>query len=388
MTEVFKVGDENPRIAEVRAALARLGFIDEFKADASSVCDREYTVFDAHLSEALRAFQQSRGLIADGQIRDATLRTLQEASYKLGTRVLTYQPPELLSGNDVLELQTELQDLGFYLERLDGHYGELTHQAVVDYQFNYGLKADGVCGPETLRSLSYLGRRITGGAPHAVREREAVRAAGPFLAGKRVVIDPGPHNNVPGHLVRGPYGTITEEDILWDLASRIRGRMSIAGMETIVSRPRMTNPTIKERIDLANSFNADLMISLQCDYYHNERAAGCASFYFGSYQRSAPMGELLSGFIQREICARTSLASCGTIPAKWDVLRLTRMTSVDVSVGYLSNPHDVAVLTDPKQRDNIAEAVVVAVKRLYLLDQDDQPTGTYNFSELLKAELL
>ena len=31
---------------------------------------------------------------------------------------------------------------------------------------------------------------------------------------------------------------------------------------------------------------------------------------------------------------------------------------------------------------------MVAVKRLYLLDQDTQPTGTYKFSELLRSELL
>lgn len=43
-------------------------------------------------------------------------------------------------------------------------------------------------------------------------------------------------------------------------------------------------------------------------------------------------------------------------------------------------------LTDPSVRDAIAEAMVVAVKRLYLLDEDDQPTGTFKFAELLKAE--
>ena len=37
--------------------------------------------------------------------------------------------------------------------------------------------------------------------------------------------------------------------------------------------------------------------------------------------------------------------------------------------------------------DAIAEAIVVAVKRLYLLDMDDQPTGTYTFTDLLREEL-
>lgn len=60
---------------------------------------------------------------------------------------------------------------------------------------------------------------------------------------------------------------------------------------------------------------------------------------------------------------------------------------VEVVTGYLTNPDDLAVLTDPQMRDHIAEAIVVAVKRLYLLDEEAQPkTGTFKFSELLQSE--
>ena len=69
------------------------------------------------------------------------------------------------------------------------------------------------------------------------------------------------------------------------------------------------------------------------------------------------------------------------------MLRLTNMPTVQIDVGYLSNANDVAVLTDPRARDTIAEAILVAVKRLYLLGQDDQPTGTFTFAELLAEEL-
>jgi len=131
------------------------------------------------------------------------------------------------------------------------------------------------------------------------------------------------------------------------------------------------------------------MLCLQCDRYQNEKASGVATFYFGSEQGSSSLtGEALSGFIQREIVARTDLQNCGNHGRTWEMLRLTSMPTVEVVTGYLTNPHDVAILTDPSERDTIAEAIVVAVKRLYLLDQDTQPTGTYKFSELLRSELL
>lgn len=390
----LKKGDRSPRVAEVRGTLARLGYIDGFTGDTSGDGGQTWTaedeLFDNDLDSALRAFQQRRGIIADGHITDGTLRALREASYTLGARVLSLQTPgHYFVGDDVAELQGQLLDLGFYTDRVDGHFGPLTHEAVGKYQVNYGLMSDGVCGPVTLRALSYLGRRITGGSPHAIREKEQIRAAGPQLTGKRIVIDPDLGADDHGQTVTGPYGTITEEEILWDLATRTEGRMIAAGMETIVSRPRSGNPSSLDRAALANAFGADLVISLRSDVYPNERANGAASFYFGSEAGSSSVtGEKLSGFIQREVTARTPLTNCRNHRRTWDLLRLTKMPTVQFVAGYLTNPDDVAVLTDPEHRDTIAEALVVAVKRLYLLDADTAPTGTYRFSDLLEAERL
>jgi len=38
-------------------------------------------------------------------------------------------------------------------------------------------------------------------------------------------------------------------------------------------------------------------------------------------------------------------------------------------------------------RDTIADAFVVAIKRLYMLGIDDQPTGTFTFEDLLADEM-
>lgn len=390
--DVHRVGDSSARVAEVRTSLARLGLLEGYEGEIDTFNSRRFSkqemLFDESLAAAVRAFQQSRGIVPSGDIDELTLREIREASYKLGARVLSYQPSQPLVGDDVAELQNQLHELGFYQHRVDGRFGQITHEALANFQLDTGLEDDGVCGPETLRALSLLGRRITGGSAHAIREREHVRQAGPRLSGKRVVIDPGLGGEERGMSVAGRYGEIFEEEIVWDLAQRVEGRMVAAGMETILSRPRGDNPSTKVRADLANSFGADLVISLKLDRYPNEKANGVATFYFGSEHGTSSMtGETLSGYIQREIAARTDLRNCHNHARTWEMLRMTRMPSVEVVAGYLTNPGDVAVLTDPKQRDAIAEAIVVAVKRLYLLDMDDQPTGTYKFTDLLREEL-
>ncbi len=344
--------------------------------------------FDRQLDSAVRAFQQHRGLLVDGVVGPATYRALKEASYRLGARTLIYQLSAPLYGDDVATLQRRLQDLGFYVHRVDGYFGPHTHEALTAFQREIGLAADGICGPDTLRSLELLGARVTGGNPHRIAEEEVVHRAGPQLTGKRIVIDPGLGGPDKGFAVPTEYGDVYESEILWDLASRLEGRMAATGMETFLSRPWGANPTDAERADTSNAFDADLMISLRCATNPSPSANGVAGFHFGNSHGSVSMiGQVLAGFIQREVVARTSLQDCRTHARTWDLLRLTKMPTVQVDIGYLTNEYDASVLTNPRMRDVIAEAILISVKRLYLLGQDDQPTGTYTFAELLAEEL-
>lgn len=148
----------------------------------------------------------------------------------------------------------------------------------MSYQREYGLAADGICGPETLRSLYFLSSRVSGGSPHAIREEELVRSSGPKLSGKRIIIDPGRGGVDHGLIAQGPAGPISEADLLWDLASRLEGRMAAIGMETHLSRPTNRSPSDAERAATANAVGADLMISLRCETQTSLAANGVASF--------------------------------------------------------------------------------------------------------------
>ncbi len=140
-----------------------------------------------------------------------------------------------------------------------------------------------------------------------------VRRSGPQLSGKRIVIDPGLGGADTGLVVQTPNGPVSEADILWDLASRLEGRMAATGMETFLSRPQHANPSEAERAETSNGFDADLMIALRCDSHSSPAASGVASYHFGNSHGSTSMiGQILTGFIQREIVARTPLRDCRT----------------------------------------------------------------------------
>lgn len=385
---ILRRGDRGAAVTEIRAALAALGLLDSPDADLSTGKHIAADVFDDELDHAVRAFQQHRGLLVDGMVGEATFRALKEASYQLGARTLAHQFGAPMYGDDVATLQARLQDLGFYTGLVDGHFGLQTHNALMSYQREYGLFPDGICGPETLRSLYFLGSRVTGGSIHAIREEELVRRSGPQLSGKRIIIDPGRGGDDHGLILQGPDGPISEADILWDLASRLEGRMTAIGMDTFLSRPVGRSPSDAERAGTANTVGADLMISLRCTSHVSPAANGVASFHFGNSHGSvSTIGRNLADFIQREVVARTGLRDCRTHGRTWDLLRLTRMPTVQVDLGYITNVHDRQLLASSTTRDAIAEGMLAAVKRLYLLGKNDRPTGTFTFAELLAHEL-
>lgn len=57
-------------------------------------------------------------------------------------------------GEEVRKIQTKLKQLGYYNGSVDGIYGNNTKNAVISFQKNCGLTADGIAGPKT---LLYLG---------------------------------------------------------------------------------------------------------------------------------------------------------------------------------------------------------------------------------------
>lgn len=59
-------------------------------------------------------------------------------------------------GNDVVQLQTRLAELGFPPGKLDGDFGPGTRAALIAFQSSQGLLADGVAGPRTLTALGLM----------------------------------------------------------------------------------------------------------------------------------------------------------------------------------------------------------------------------------------
>lgn len=367
--QLFRRGDRGPAVAEIQASLTTLGLLRAAP---------EEPVFDQPTDWAVREFQQNRGLVVDGIVGAETYSALQAARLSLGDRLLSLAGKYFV-GDDVAALQERLTELGFDTGRPDGVFGPQTERALKGFQREYGLVSDGVCGPSTLRALKQLGRLVVGGRPHALRETEVLHRSGATLAGKVVVLDPG-----HGATDRGAVGHGLEEAALAeDLAARLEGRLTAVGVRTLVTRGPEGCPTDVERAELANAAHADLVVSLHADRADSPRCQGVATYHFGTGSgATSTVGERFASLVQREIVARTDLLDCHVHHKTWQLLRFTQMPTVRLELGHVTHPGDAARLADPAFRDTVAEALLVAIQRLYLPHDQDPPTGVLRLPDL------
>jgi SpoIID/LytB domain protein len=115
-------------------------------------------IYGLKTEAAVKDFQRSRGLTADGIIGSRTrsevaaiMTAAQYAEFlRLEARVLRIG----VSGSDVRQLQQFLKLVGYDPGSADGVFGPQTDRALRTFQSGSGLMIDGIVGPMTKRSLA------------------------------------------------------------------------------------------------------------------------------------------------------------------------------------------------------------------------------------------
>jgi len=121
---LYRLGDEGAAVRDIQDRLHALGH----------PCDPDRrSIFGDGTRQAVRGFQKARGLDVDGIVGPDTWRSLYEAGYRLGDRMLFLRRP-MIRGEDVSELQSRLGSLGFDPGKVDGVFGPTTERAVLEFQ--------------------------------------------------------------------------------------------------------------------------------------------------------------------------------------------------------------------------------------------------------------
>jgi len=133
-------GSTDPAVRDLQEALKTLGY-NPGPVDG---------VFGATTEAAVKAFQQARGITADGIVGKITWINIDEADQsepvlKMGS-----------TGLPVRRAQKRMSLVGYDMGGVDGRYGTGTEAAVKKLQQQRGLTVDGVVGPQTWSIIDSL----------------------------------------------------------------------------------------------------------------------------------------------------------------------------------------------------------------------------------------
>ncbi|MDQ3964282.1 MAG: N-acetylmuramoyl-L-alanine amidase [Actinomycetota bacterium] len=337
MSDLIREGASYAEIADVQTRLRSLGFEIDDSADS----------FGESTRRAVRAFQQHRGLLVDGIVGPQTWGELVEASWRLGDRILYMKSPAM-RGDDVAQLQRQMNALGFDSGKEDGIFGPNTDRAVRGFQKEYGVAEDGMFGPVSQASLGGL-RIDRAGTARPLRE-ELNRLGHPGVAGAVIVLDPGHGGDDHGAAANG----LNEASSCWALAEKLAGHLSGAGATVRLTRTRDEELDVSERARRANELGADLFISLHLNAHREASARGASTFHFGGSGAGAALAEQI-----QERLVELGLEDCRTHSRSYALLKETRMPAVIVEPIFITNPVEADRLSDGSFVDDIARAIAV-----------------------------
>lgn len=142
----LEVGSSGTKVRTLQQRLISLGYL-------AGTADGEY---GGATQAAVKAFQERVGEWADGVAGPKTLTKLYSSSARKASSAAAYVGGTLEeghNGNAVRILQKRLKELGYLSGSVDGDFGAATKEAVIAFQLNNGLTADGKAGTATMNKL-------------------------------------------------------------------------------------------------------------------------------------------------------------------------------------------------------------------------------------------
>lgn len=166
-----------------------------------------------------------------------------------------------------------------------------------------------------------------------------------------VVLDAGHGGNDNGT----SYGKNLEKDITLSVVNKIQSLLEEKNVKVVLTRDSDTYISLSDRTTIANEANADVFVSIHCNYYEKSTSINGLECYYSS---SSTIGKSYASFISKAVAAENTIDSRGSKTANFYVLRNTEIPAVLVELGYLSNTSDRAVLIDSDSQQALAEQIV------------------------------
>jgi len=348
--EEIKKGFKGSKVVDIQRRLKLLGYnLAKYEIDG---------IFGLETITAIKKFQQDRGLLATGIVDEETWQELVDAGYKIGDRLLYLKVPPL-RGDDVKTIQSWLKVLGFYTYNENGIFHENTHKALLEFQKNMNLPADGIAGQATLQHLRSLKRiiesRKSSNYPFVKNYKE-----NSSIEKIRVILDYGENIDYKSEGFKFYKEKIY---ICKSVVNFCRGMLLEKGIDTLLTVNDVINTSLflNDRIDFANKSDADILISVNPASSSDPDSNGSSCFYFQGFKSYSISGKRIANLIQDKLVYNLNSLDCRVHGANFAILKETKMTAAVVEPAFISNQKDRNNLKDTSYQMGISSSIVDAV---------------------------
>ncbi|TCK87916.1 N-acetylmuramoyl-L-alanine amidase [Natranaerovirga hydrolytica] len=198
-----------------------------------------------------------------------------------------------------------------------------------------------------------------------------VRAKSSFFNVKTVIVDPGHGGRDPGKVaVNGAF----EKDINLEIALKLKTFLEQGDIKVIMTREtdiglysesdsNKKRADLNKRAQIIQENNADLVVSIHQNSFHQEKYNGAQVFYYSSSQE----GEALAEAIQNEIIRYAQPKTSRTPKANdaYFILKQTPCPAVIVECGFLSNWEEADRLQTKEYQEKLAWSIFMGIKNYF-----------------------
>ena len=154
-----------------------------------------------------------------------------------------------------------------------------------------------------------------------------------------------------------PYQRIGEKGMTLDVSLRLKRVLEARGYRVIMTRSSDVFVPLGTRVAIANAHRGSTFVSVHFNSSRRAGANGVETYYYRSDSAS------LAASIHRNVVAGAPTENRGIRRRGFYVLRRTRVPSVLVECGFLTNPAEGRLAQSPTYRQQLAERIARGIAR-------------------------
>ncbi|HRW58133.1 MAG TPA: N-acetylmuramoyl-L-alanine amidase [Chlamydiales bacterium] len=179
-----------------------------------------------------------------------------------------------------------------------------------------------------------------------------------------IVLDPGHGGNDHGAKVKTPF-YVEEKRLALKTCFLVRRYLEQMGYRVVMTRLSDVFVPLKERVYYANNRNCEIFVSIHFNSCSKKEVEGIEIYYCPDRKNGSPQARKLAYNVLHKSTQRTHSKSRGVKVANFCVIKETKMPSILIEGGFLTNSKELSKLRQSAYLNSLAKGVTEGIHNFF-----------------------